>query len=127
MAGVIEARGIVVTDNNGLRLVLARREGMTDHNDFAWALERVQSMADVARRNAGVYGVRLLKGHGYPDDVMRDAQDALAIEIVLKGLQMDAIHDINDEIQDMATALGDAVPTKLLKLISDLDWLLNGK
>jgi hypothetical protein len=51
-----------------------------------WALARVRRMAETARTNAGVYGAKLLKGHGYPDEVMRDAQDALALEEILARL-----------------------------------------
>lgn len=35
----------------------------------------------------GQFGPRLLKGFGYPNEVMSDAQDALAIQIILAYLK----------------------------------------
>lgn len=54
--------------------------------DYEWAVERVRKMHDSASTNAALYGTKLLKGHGYPDEVMGDAQDALALGIVLTTL-----------------------------------------
>lgn len=58
--------------------------GTSEH--LPWAVERVSEMAAAARINAGLHGVKLLRGHGYPNEVMRDAQDALALETVLAAL-----------------------------------------
>jgi hypothetical protein len=55
-------------------------------SELQWAFERVLKMQQMAEANAGVYGAKLLKGHGYPDEVMRDAQDALALRLVLAAL-----------------------------------------
>jgi hypothetical protein len=63
-----------------------RAERPTPPVEDDWALARVRRMAETARTNAGVYGAKLLKGHGYPDEVMRDAQDAIALEEVLTRL-----------------------------------------
>ena len=54
--------------------------------DYEWALDRVRRLQACHEINAGVLGVRLLKGHGYPNDAMSDAQDALALKIVLAAL-----------------------------------------
>lgn len=54
--------------------------------DFAWALERVTRMAACFLINAEKFGPKLLKGHGYPDEVMRDAQDYRALKIVLDAV-----------------------------------------
>jgi hypothetical protein len=55
-------------------------------DDQQWALARVQRMASNARINAGRFGLKLLKGHGYPDEVMSEAQDAIALDTVLDAL-----------------------------------------
>lgn len=57
---------------------------------LVWAVERLQRKAEIDRHNAGLHGVKLLRGHGYPDSVMHDAQDALAIETVLAALSTPA-------------------------------------
>jgi hypothetical protein len=54
-----------------------------DAETLQWSIGRVEMMAGCCRLNAEKFGVKLLKGHGYPDEVMRDAQDALALETVL--------------------------------------------
>lgn len=53
---------------------------VTEHG---WALARVRRMQGMAETNAGVYGAKLLRGRGYPDIVMTDAMDALALRTVL--------------------------------------------
>jgi NTP pyrophosphatase (non-canonical NTP hydrolase) len=65
---------------------VAEAEHPTPPVEDDWALARVRRMAEAARTSAGVYGAKLLKGHGYPDEVMRDAQDALALEEILARL-----------------------------------------
>jgi hypothetical protein len=52
----------------------------------------------MAETNAGYLGVRLLKGHGFPDEVMCDAQDALAIRIVL-----DHVRDLEARLAVLAS------------------------
>lgn len=51
--------------------------------DREWALERVTRMQASAMADAAVYGKKLLKGFGYPDEVFSRAQDARALSIVL--------------------------------------------
>lgn len=58
----------------------------TPHDDLEWALERTLRMRDFAEKDAQVYGAKLLKGHGYPDEVFSRAQDARALDIVLGEL-----------------------------------------
>lgn len=53
-------------------------------DDEWWAIERVRDMATNARTDAERLGPKLLRGFGYPNEVMHDAQDALALEIVLR-------------------------------------------
>ena len=57
--------------------------------DFAWARERVVGMCANAFADARVYGLKLLKGFGYPNETFRAAQDARALQIVLD--QLDAL------------------------------------
>jgi hypothetical protein len=40
---------------------------------------------------------------------------------------LDTVHKVNDEIQDWVSNNGKDLPTDLIKLLSDLDWALNGK
>jgi hypothetical protein len=63
---------------------LATAQAETPHKE--WAVERIKDMAENARINASRLGVKLLRGHGYPNEVMHDAQDALALETVLAML-----------------------------------------
>jgi hypothetical protein len=39
---------------------------------------------------------------------------------------LDALHKTNDAIQDWVSEHGTPLPEEFLKLLSDLDWLLNG-
>jgi hypothetical protein len=59
-------------------------QGMPE--DFEWARERVVKMCASELVNASVYGKKLLKGFGYPDEAMRAAQDGRALQIVLEAL-----------------------------------------
>lgn len=54
--------------------------------DFAWALDRVQKMCGYALADAAVYGKKLLKGFGYPNEAMSRAQDYRALDIILRAL-----------------------------------------
>jgi hypothetical protein len=83
-------------------LLTARAE--TPHEE--WAVERVRDMAESARINASRLGVKLLKGHGYPNEVMHDAQDALALETVLSMLRASAPSTAQAEEKDSASLTG---------------------
>lgn len=52
-------------------------------DDYEWALERVQLLCASAYIDAVIYGKKLLKGFGYPNETFRAAQDAHALSIVL--------------------------------------------
>lgn len=52
--------------------------------DLEWAAERVRSMCASAFIDAGVYGPKLLKGFGYPNETFSRAQDARALQMVLQ-------------------------------------------
>lgn len=51
--------------------------------DVEWALERVTKMCASALVDARVYGRKLLKGFGYPNETFGRAQDYRALSIVL--------------------------------------------
>lgn len=53
---------------------------MGTQTDSAWALARLERMQAIAQMNAGRLGTKLLQGHGYPDEAMSDAQDALSMQ-----------------------------------------------
>jgi len=55
-------------------------------DDFTWALQRVENMAAANLVNAQVYGAKLLRGHGYPNETFSYAQDHRALRIVLDAL-----------------------------------------
>lgn len=55
-------------------------------NDFDWALDRVQRMCASALLDAQVYGRKMLKGFGYPNEAFSRAQDYRALLIVLNRL-----------------------------------------
>jgi hypothetical protein len=62
--------------------------------DFAWAHQRVTNMAEANLINAQVYGAKLLKGHGYPNETFSYAQDYRALSIVLDALSaLSASHE----------------------------------
>lgn len=60
-----------------------RRNDAEQIEDFDWALDRVQRMCASAYLDAQVYGKRLLKGCGYPNESFSRAQDARALSILL--------------------------------------------
>lgn len=62
-------------------------QGPALSDDYEWAHERVVSMAASAYADARVHGLKLLKGFGYPDEVMRRAQDYRALSIILEALR----------------------------------------
>jgi hypothetical protein len=51
--------------------------------DYEWALQRVTNMRDHALIDAQVYGPKLLKGFGYPDETFSQAQNYRALNILL--------------------------------------------
>jgi hypothetical protein len=55
--------------------------------DAEWALQRVTDLCGNAYADAAVYGKKLLKGFGYPNESFRAAQDARALAIVLDRLK----------------------------------------
>ena len=59
-------------------------------DDYQWARERVNSMCASALLDAQVYGKKLLKGFGYPDETFGRAQDYRALLIVLAALDQQA-------------------------------------
>jgi len=50
--------------------------------DLEWATERFLKMQGISEANAALHGPKLLKGHGFPDEVMRDAMDAQMFQIL---------------------------------------------
>ena len=54
--------------------------------DLPWARERLAKMAANALINSRRFGLKLLKGFGYPDEVFSDAQDYQALSTVLQAL-----------------------------------------
>ena len=52
-------------------------------DDWEWALDRVTKMCGAALADAHVYGKKLLKGFGYPNETFGRAQDYRALSIVL--------------------------------------------
>ena len=54
--------------------------------DVDWAYDRLSRLTQVMTDEAAYNGPRLLRGHGYPNEVMSSAQDALALQIVLTEL-----------------------------------------
>lgn len=81
--------------------------------DLAWAIARLQKNQAIAEANAGRYGEKLLKGHGYPDEVMGDAQDALAYRLVLShvGVLVATLRLIDRD--DVTSATWDAIQTAI--------------
>lgn len=74
------------------------------HEDFDWALQRVQLMRASAYADAEVYGKKLLKGFGYPNEVMSRAQDARALSIVLRALADQGQRPDEDELRHQQNA-----------------------
>ena len=65
---------------------IRQREQQATGDDFAWAKDRVVKMCGSALADAMVYGKKLLKGFGYPNETFRAAQDHRALSIVLAEL-----------------------------------------
>jgi len=59
---------------------------IADPADLEWAVERVTKMCAIAYVNASRFGLKLIKGFGYPDEAFSDAQDARALATVLDQL-----------------------------------------
>jgi hypothetical protein len=68
-----------------------------------WALERVRRMCAAAYVDAAVYGKKLLKGFGYPNEAFSRAQDALALGAVLDERQalLDAMPDAHKHLSPL--------------------------
>lgn len=72
---------------------LQRRAAALD--DYDWAVDRVTRMCAANFVNAAVYGKKLLKGFGYPNETFSYAQDARALKIVLAALAAkETRHDV---------------------------------
>jgi hypothetical protein len=59
----------------------------TETDDAEWALQRATDLCASASVDAAVYGKKLLKGFGYPNESFRAAQDARALSMVLDRLK----------------------------------------
>lgn len=62
----------------------------TPLDDFEWAKQRVEVLAEANAVEAGCLGPRLLKGHGYPNEAFSHAMDALALRIMLTAFDAQA-------------------------------------
>lgn len=51
--------------------------------DLAWAIARLEALRDSLLTDVALRGPGVLRGKGYPDMLMADAQDGLALRIVL--------------------------------------------
>jgi hypothetical protein len=69
---------------------------MSEPEEYAWAYQRVVNMAANARCDARIYGLKLLKGFGYPNEVFSRAQDARALQIVLEAAPKPASSERTD-------------------------------
>lgn len=56
-------------------------------DDLEWALDRVRKLFAVYYVNASRFGSKLLKGFGYPDEVLSNAADARALATVLAQVE----------------------------------------
>lgn len=54
--------------------------------DMAWAMNRLSVLQACFETNAGRFGKKLLRGEGYPNEIMSEAQDALALRMVIDAL-----------------------------------------
>lgn len=72
-------------------------------------------MQAMAETNAGIYGVKLLRGQGYPDVVMTDGLDALALRAVLEQRDdlLASLREFVTLYDGLDDALGDSVRGKV--------------
>jgi hypothetical protein len=72
-----------MTDESHSSLSDGGVEREIEQAEIEWAIERATSMCASALLDAQVYGKRLLKGFGYPNETFGRAQDHQALRIVL--------------------------------------------
>jgi len=56
-------------------------------HDLTWAIERLNVLETAADYEASRHSLKLLKGYGYPNEVMSHAQDVLAILLIKRQLE----------------------------------------
>jgi hypothetical protein len=92
-----------------------------DADDYAWALDRVTRMCAANEVNAQVYGVKLLKGQGYPNETFSYAQDYQALSIVLSALQQ--ADQERDQLRAELAAAREACPVSRMDRFADASLL----